>query len=86
MLQLQTDIQGTRPITHAARFVLRYNYSKAKTTSQSKHIWRTAEGVRFGSGRIAIDLENGNGDGYGSVREMQTALAKQGAYEIQWVD
>lgn len=49
-------------------------------------MWRQAEGVRFGSGRIALDMENGNANGYGSIREMQTALRKQGEFTIQWVD
>lgn len=77
----------TRPATRIRRFLLTYDYSKAiKTGGISRLQKHRAEGVQFGSKRVALDYENGNTDGYPSIKAMKLALERQGNCDIEWVD
>jgi hypothetical protein len=69
-----------------ARFLVTYDHSKVKAGGMARFHSHSAEGVRFGSGKVALDFENGNNAGYGSVDQMVTALARQGNYHIDWID
>lgn len=89
MLQIQApsiDLQQAHPVTRMARFRLKYDHSKAKAGGMTRFQMHHAEGIRFSSGRVSLDFENGNGTGYLSMNAMVAALTKQGAYQIEWVD
>jgi len=69
-----------------ARFRLKYDHSKVKAGGMTRFQMHHAEGIRFSSGRVSLDFENGNGTGYPSMNAMVAALTKQGKYEVEWVD
>lgn len=75
-----------KPQTNMARFLLKYDYSKAKSGGMTRFQKHEAEGVRFSEGYVAVVYKNGNTDGFPNVNAMTVALERQGSYELEWVD
>ena len=69
-----------------ARFRLTYDHSKIRAGGTTRLQRHHAEGVRFSSGRVALDYENGNSGGYPTMNAMIAAMTRQGSYELTWVD
>lgn len=90
MLQIPTPNTEERETpaiaTRMARFLVTYDYSKAPSGGIARLQKHHAEGIRFSSGKIAVDFENGNGAGYPNMKAMEIALTKQGKFDLDWID
>ena len=64
------------------RFLLRWNQSKTKTASQSKHTWHECYGCRYPNGRVTLDF----GPPYASISELEYQLEMSGSYHVDWID